>query len=67
LLQTLSELLEGILFIAIMRLAPGGIWPLACRLARRVLRRAGQAAAPGPDLDRELEPAGQRISPADLT
>lgn len=69
---TFSQLLEGLLFIAIVRAAPAGIWPLACRLARALVRRPGQPDGPGAagEPDREPgaagEPAVPGVSAADL-
>lgn len=67
---TVSQLLEGLLFILIVRAAPSGIWPLIARLARTLRRRAGWAARHDQAADREPElssgPVTDRISPADL-
>jgi branched-chain amino acid transport system permease protein len=68
-LQTLSELLEGALFIVIVRIAPGGIWPIACQLARRL---AALASRPDPVPEDEVprlpaEPTGTELSAVDLT
>ena len=64
--QTLSELLEGLLFIVIVRATPSGIWPLACRLARRVARPADLAGGRGGEPDAAADPAATSVSAADL-
>ncbi|HTJ69889.1 MAG TPA: branched-chain amino acid ABC transporter permease [Actinospica sp.] len=49
--QTLSQVIEGVLLIVIVRFAPQGVWPVICRAARRplgVLRRSARPAAPEP-------------------
>lgn len=66
---TYSQLLEGLLFIVIVRAAPSGIWPLGCQLARGLARRlARQPHQPGAgERERELEAIAQpAVSPADL-
>jgi branched-chain amino acid transport system permease protein len=66
-LQTLSELLEGALFIVIVRAAPGGIWPLACQLARRLAARGGKAGHQDETSHRTGEPTSTELSVMDLT
>jgi len=36
--QTLSQVLEGVLLVVIVRFAPQGVWPLLCTGPRRLLR-----------------------------
>jgi branched-chain amino acid transport system permease protein len=43
--QTLSQVIEGILLIVIVRFAPQGTWPLLCRAGRRLVRRGHLGAA----------------------
>ena len=45
--QTLSQVLEGMLLIIIVRFAPEGIWPLACRVSRRAWHSRPTASKPG--------------------
>lgn len=65
--HTLSELLEGALFIIIVRAAPGGIWPLACQLARRLAARGGKAGRQDETPHLTAEPPTTELSAADLT
>ncbi len=46
--QTAGLVIEGALLIAVVRLAPGGLWPLACTVAKRLSapRADRQPAAP---------------------
>ncbi len=62
--QTFSQVLEGVLLIGVVRFAPSGVWPLACKAARRLggsRPRAGQepaqlapVAAAADELSRDL-------------
>lgn len=45
--QTLSQVLEGILLIVIVRFAPQGVWPLLCRGAALLVRPLGHAGDDG--------------------
>jgi len=44
--QTAGLVVEGALLIAVVRLAPQGLWPLACGLLRRATAPRGAAAHP---------------------
>lgn len=50
--QTLSQVLEGVLLIVIVRFAPEGMWPLGCRLVRRLTGRGRSG------VDRSSKPEG---------
>lgn len=63
---TFSLLLQGLLFIVIVRAAPGGIWPLACRLTRRLARRPGGTGGQDRELDAAAEPDVPGMSSPDL-
>jgi branched-chain amino acid transport system permease protein len=63
---TVSQLLEGLLFVVIVRAAPSGIWPLAGRLGRRLASRAAPPDGRASEPEAVTEPATASISPADL-
>ncbi len=44
--QTAGLVIEGLLLIAVVRLAPQGLWPLACSLTRRLVTARGQSQEP---------------------
>lgn len=60
--QTLSQVLEGVLLIVIVRFAPEGIWPLSCRLVARLTRaaRGGDGPRPATDDAAAVEPSSPR-------
>lgn len=53
--QTLSQVIEGVLLIVIVRFAPQGLWPVACRLTFRTVQtlRRGRDAAPAASVSSE--------------
>jgi branched-chain amino acid transport system permease protein len=57
--QTLSQVIEGVLLILVVRFAPTGVWPLLCRAARRAAGLRPPAGASGP------EPAAEAPATAD--
>jgi branched-chain amino acid transport system permease protein len=46
--QTLSQILEGVLLIVIVRFAPQGVWPLLTGLVMRILPSAGGSSSERP-------------------
>lgn len=48
--QTAGLVLEGLLLIAVVRLAPQGLWPLACTLVRRAAAPRNSTRRPAPPL-----------------
>lgn len=48
--QTTGLVIEGLLLIAVVRLAPQGLWPLACTLLRRLTAPRSNARRPAPPL-----------------
>jgi branched-chain amino acid transport system permease protein len=65
--NTLSELLEGALFIIIVRVAPGGVWPLACQVARRLAARTGWTGHQDETPGLASEPAEAELTSVELT
>lgn len=64
--QTLSQVLEGVLLIVVVRFAPTGVWPLLCRAARRAGGFRSPTGATGPEPAPEAPIAADELS-MDLT
>ncbi|WP_128378982.1 branched-chain amino acid ABC transporter permease [Streptomyces cavernae] len=66
--QTLSLVIEGVLLILIVRFAPQGVWPMLCRVARRLLGRRSPSGRPTADRGDEEEtvPSGTEPLAVDL-